>query len=184
MKNKISYYLQALQNSFHGRWILANLLCRLLPDFFSGVFRARVYRLAGLKIGYGCFIMSNMELLSGLSGFYDKLEVGKDCLISSHVTINLDDKVTIGENVTIGPFVKIYTGSHKMGSSSRRCSSELSSAPVIIGAGSWVAMSAVILPGVNIGTGCVVAAGSVVTKDIPANSYVAGVPAIVQRQLT
>ncbi len=163
---------------------MANLVCRLLPDFFSGVFRARIYRLAGLKIGDGCFIMSNMELLTGLEGFYDKLEVGKHCLISSHVTINLDDKVTIGENVTIGPFVRIYTGSHKMGPSSRRCSQELISAPVIIGDGSWVAMSAVILPGVKIGQGCVVAAGSVVTKDIPDNSYVAGVPATIHKQLS
>ena len=104
-------------------------------------------------------------------------------MISSHVTINLDGKVSIGKNVTLGPFVRIYTGTHRIGPASQRCLPGAIPEPVIIEEGSWIAMCAVILPGVHIGPGCVVAAGAVVTKDIPANSYVAGVPARIVRQL-
>jgi maltose O-acetyltransferase len=55
--------------------------------------------------------------------------------------------------------------------------------PVTIGDDVWIGGNAVILPGVTIGNNCVVAAGAVVTKDVPANSLVAGVPARIIKQL-
>ena len=55
--------------------------------------------------------------------------------------------------------------------------------PVVIGDDVWIGANAVILPGVTIGRHCVVAAGAVVTKDVPDNSVVAGVPAKILKQL-
>ncbi|MEI7555189.1 acyltransferase [Candidatus Chlorohelix sp.] len=126
--------------------------------------------------------MGNVELLSGSPDFYRNLKVGSNTLISTNVTINLDAKVVIEDFVTLSPFVRIYTGSHNVGNSEHRCNKPVNK-PVIIGRGSWIALGATILPGVTIGRGSVVAAGSVVTKDVPPNSFVTGVPAEVKRIL-
>ncbi|WP_341468067.1 acyltransferase [Candidatus Chlorohelix allophototropha] len=127
--------------------------------------------------------MGNVELLSGNPDFYKNLKIGSSTLISTNVTINLDDKVVIEDYVTLSPFVRIYTGTHTIGNSGHRCNKPLYK-PVTIGRGSWIALGAIILPGVTIGRGCVVAAGSVVTKDVPPDSFVAGVPAEVKKVLT
>ena len=55
--------------------------------------------------------------------------------------------------------------------------------PVIIGDGCWICARTILLPGVLIGEGCIVAAGAVVTKDVPDNSLVAGVPAKLIKQI-
>ncbi len=180
---KLGFYICGYFRALHLRLWLANLLCNLFPDYFSGVLRARVYRLAGFKIGPSCFIMGNLELLGVRKEFYQNLVIGSEVLISNHVTINLDAKVIIEDNVTISPFVRIYTSSHKVGPTSRRCLHGEIVEPVIIEKGSWIALGATILPGVHIGAGSIVAAGSVVTKDIPSNSFVAGVPGKIIRTL-
>lgn len=183
MREKFNYYFEAFLNSLHVRYWLANLICGLLPDFFSGVVRARIYRLFGFKIGSGAFIIGNLDLISGQPDFYDKLEIGPGTVIGNRVAINLDDKVILQENVSLGPFVRIYTGTHNIGPGSNRRQSELLSKPVVIEKGSWVGMCAVILPGVTIGHGSIIAAGAVVTKDIPPDSYVEGNPAKVVQKL-
>lgn len=183
MNDKFNYYFKALLNSLHIRYWLVNLVCGLLPDFFSGVVRARVYRLAGFKIGPGVFLIGNLDLISGQPGFYEKLEIGPNVVIGNRVTINLDGNVTLGENVSLSPFVKIYTGTHNIGPGSNRRQNELLARPVVIEKGSWVGMCAVILPGVTIGHGSIVAAGAVVTKDVPPNSYVEGNPAKILQTL-
>jgi maltose O-acetyltransferase len=76
----------------------------------------------------------------------------------------------------------ILTRRHHLGSPARRYA-KLEALPVTIGAGVWVGARAMILPGVTIGDGAVIAAGAVVTKDVPANTVVAGVPATVVREL-
>jgi acetyltransferase-like isoleucine patch superfamily enzyme len=69
-----------------------------------------------------------------------------------------------------------------MGSRERRYAG-LEALPVTIGAGVWVGARAMIMPGVTIGDGAVIAAGAVVTKDVPPNTLVAGVPARIVREL-
>lgn len=107
----------------------------------------------------------------------------ENTLISTNITINLDEKVIIEENVTVSPFVRIYTSTHYIGSSAQRCVPGSINKPVTIEKGSWVGLGAIILPGVTIGYGSVVAAGAVVTKNIPPNSFVGGVPATVIKTL-
>ena len=183
MISKLIMYAKAFRSCIHLRYSLANFIGFFLPKFFSGIIRAKTYRIAGFDIGKGSFIMGNIELLSGSPNFYRNLKVGSNTLISTNVTINLDAKVVIEDFVTISPFVRIYTGTHTVGNSGHRCNKPINK-PVIIGRGSWIALGATILPGVTIGQGSIVAAGSVVTKDVPPDSFVTGVPAQVKSILS
>src|SRR6267143_7259034 len=99
----------------HLRFSLANLLCGIFPDFGSGVLRGRLYRMAGLRVPPDAYIMGNVELIGGAPDFYNLLTLGPGVVIGNHVTINIDAAVHMGRNTSIGPFVRIYTASHPIG---------------------------------------------------------------------
>jgi acetyltransferase-like isoleucine patch superfamily enzyme len=109
---------------------------------------------------------------------YPHLHIGEGTAINHSCHFDLNAPIYIGKNVGIGNNVFISTSTHIIGDSEQRCS-KLILKPVTIGDGSWVGAYVIILAGVTIGPGTVVAAGSVVTKDIPANAQVAGNPARV-----
>jgi len=180
---KILRQIQGYKNTLHLRYWIVNIICKMLPQFSGGSIRALLYRLVGFKIGRGTYIMDSIELLSGSPNFYSNLIIGSNTLFSSHVTINLDEKVIIEDNVTISPFVRIYTGTHDIGPSNNRCKRNPIAKPVIIEKGCWIALGATILPGVRIGRGSVVAAGAVVSKDVPPDSFISGVPGKVTKTL-
>ena len=90
--------------------------------------------------------------------------------------------IQIGQRCDIGPGVEFIPGGHLVGPSDRRAG-EGTARPIEIGDGCWIGARSVILGGVRIGAGCVVAAGSVVTRDVPDNMLVAGVPACIKRRL-
>lgn len=110
------------------------------------------------------------------------IHVGDNFLANYHVTILDIREVNIGDNVMIGPNVLISTVNHPMYPSGRRKHLGIAK-PVTIGNDVWVGGNAVILPGVTIGNNCVIAAGAVVTKDVPDNSLVGGVPAKFIKEL-
>lgn len=83
--------------------------------------------------------------------------------------------VIIGNNVLIGPNVTIVTELHNKDLETRR---NVYSSPVVIEDDCWIAVNTLILPGVTIGKGSVIAAGSVVTRDIPPGSVAMGTPAV------
>jgi maltose O-acetyltransferase len=91
-------------------------------------------------------------------------------------------KVTIGSRTMFGPNVQIYTATHPMDHKVRASGLE-NAKPIFIGDDVWVGGSAVICPGVTIGDRTVIGAGSVVTKDIPADVFAAGNPCRVIRVL-
>lgn len=108
--------------------------------------------------------------------------VGDDFLANYHVTILDIAPVHIGDHVMIGPNTMISTVNHPMTPSGRRKHLGIAK-PVTIGDDVWIGGNVTILPGVTIGNNVVVAAGAVVTKNVPDNSLVAGVPAKVIRTL-
>ncbi|RYD43427.1 MAG: sugar O-acetyltransferase [Verrucomicrobiaceae bacterium] len=91
-------------------------------------------------------------------------------------------QVTIGKNCMIGPRVSIYTAGLPLDAETRISGMEFGK-PVTIGDNVWIGGNAVINPGVNIGNNVVVAAGAVVTRDVPDNVLVAGLPAKVIREV-
>lgn len=110
------------------------------------------------------------------------IHAGDNLIINYNVTILDVDEVRLGDYCMIGPGVLIATVNHPMTPSGRRKHLSLIR-PVTIGDDVWIGGHAVILPGVRIGNNCIVAAGAVVTKDVPDNTLVGGVPAKVIRRL-
>lgn len=107
-----------------------------------------------------------------------------DVLIGDYTRIGLHNTVigpvTIGSHVNLAQGVVVTALNHNFTDNSLRIDQQgISTQPVVISDDVWVGANAVILPGVNIGTHAVVAAGAVVTKDVPPHTVVAGVPAKV-----
>ncbi len=91
-------------------------------------------------------------------------------------------KVTIGSRTLFGPNVQIYTAMHPVNHAERATGLEFAK-PIVIGEDVWVGGSAVICPGVTIGSRSIIGAGSVVTRDIPENVFAAGNPCRVIRAI-
>lgn len=110
------------------------------------------------------------------------LDYGFNIFISDGVFINYNCvlldvcPITIGSGVQIGPAVQIYTADHPRSAEDRLAGLEMGS-PINIESNVWIGGQSVILPGVTIGQNAIVGAGSIVTKDIPANATVIGNPA-------
>lgn len=113
-------------------------------------------------------------------------DCGKNIHIGRQVFINMGCKfqdqggIFIDDGTLIGHNVVLATLNHAMQPERR---SDMLPAPIHIGKRVWIGSNATVLPGVTIGDGAVVAAGAVVTKDVPANTLVGGVPARVIRRV-
>ena len=93
--------------------------------------------------------------------------------------LDAKDQITIGDNVFFGTGVKILTGSHDYTKKGEEREASIITAPVTIKDGVWIATGAIICPGVTIGENSIIAAGSIVNKDVPPFSIVGGIPAKV-----
>ena len=103
------------------------------------------------------------------------IRVGRNVFINHSCTIVDLDLVEIGDDVMIGPNVNLIAGGHPVPAAERR--DGITAAPIRIENNVWIGAAAVILHGVTVGENSVVAAGAVVTKDVPPNTLVAGNPA-------
>ncbi|GMM51058.1 acetyltransferase [Starmerella bacillaris] len=110
------------------------------------------------------------------------IKVGKNFYANFNCTILDCSIVSIGDNVMLGPNVSLITASHPLEAHHRNSSIETAS-PIIIEDSVWIGANALVLPGVRIGTGAVVAAGAVVSKDVPPHTVVGGVPAKVIKKI-
>ena len=102
------------------------------------------------------------------------LRIGKNVFINFNCTFLALGGIDIGNNVLIGPGVKLLSEGHPLSPAERHA---LVPGKIQIKENAWIGAGACILPGVSIGENAVVAAGAVVTKDVPANAVVAGIPA-------
>lgn len=110
------------------------------------------------------------------------IEVGEKFYANFNCVILDEADVRFGDNVFIGPNCAFYTAIHPLDAEMRRLGLE-SARPISVGDDVWIGGNVVVLPGVNIGSGCVIGAGSVVTKDIPAGFLAFGNPCRVIRKL-
>jgi acetyltransferase-like isoleucine patch superfamily enzyme len=106
--------------------------------------------------------------------------IGKNVFINHGCSFLDIGGITIEDEVLIGPKVSVITESHPLNPSERKA---LVVKPVVIKRNAWIGAGATILPGVTIGENAVVAAGAVVSKDVPANTVVAGIPAKVVKTI-
>ena len=108
--------------------------------------------------------------------------IGDYTRIGIHCTVI--GPVCIGHHVNLAQGITVTALNHNFADTNRRIDEQgISTRPVVIGDDVWIGANAVILPGVTIGRHVVVAAGAVVTKDVPKNTIVAGVPAKVIKKI-
>jgi len=144
------------------------MLLRWIGHIPSHTFRLFCYRLAGMEIGKG----SKIHMWAD---FFDPrgIEIGEDTIIGDHCFLDGRAKLKIGNHVAIASQVLIYNSEHDINSEDFHPIEE----PVEIGDYVFIGARAIILPGVKIGKGAVIASGAVVTKDVSPGKIVAGVPA-------
>lgn len=114
------------------------------------------------------------------TAFGKTTRVGKEVFVNFGCTFLDQGGITLEDGVFIGPGTKILTEHHPEEPALRH---RLLVKPVIVRRNAWIGAGAMILPGVTVGENAIVAAGAVVTKDVPGNTIVAGVPAKILRNI-
>ena len=126
--------------------------------------------------GKNVWIVPPMKLAVG-----KYISIGEGCYFNAGTTFIDDWKIEIGKNCLFGPNVTLCTTGHPISPNHRM--DGMYSFPIKIGNTCWIGANVIVLPGVTIGDNTVIGAGSVVTKDIPANVVAAGNPCRVLRSI-
>jgi UDP-2-acetamido-3-amino-2,3-dideoxy-glucuronate N-acetyltransferase len=133
---------------------------------------------------YGCEVDDNTKV-GAFVEIQKGVKIGKNCKISTHTFIC--EGVTIEDNVFVGHNVSFINDKHPRATNpdgGLQTEADWKVVPTFVRKGASIGTSSTILCGVTIGENAIVGAGSVVTKDVPANSIVAGVPARVRRSIS
>ncbi|HKU28106.1 MAG TPA: acyltransferase [Candidatus Sulfotelmatobacter sp.] len=132
-----------------------------------------------LRVVFGARIGRRVVYYPGIWIFTGRnLTVGDDVDFAHGVLVTTGGGLQIGSRTLIGYGARILTSNHRIPPVPERIfDAGHDEAPVVIGSDVWIGSNAIVLPGVTIGEGAVIAAGSVVTKDVAAWSIVGGVPA-------
>lgn len=129
------------------------------------------------RVGEGCFYLDHIVWLNA-----DRVELGDGVGFNYGCYVNGFGGLVIGDRTVFGPYTMIHTADHRTDDPGRPIAEQgWVEAPVKIGADCWIGMGVCILPGVHVGDGCVVGAGSVVTKDLEEFGVAVGNPAKVIR---
>jgi acetyltransferase-like isoleucine patch superfamily enzyme len=142
----------------------------------AGEVRALFEELTGQAVGEGFRLIPPFFTDCGRN-----IRIGERVFINQNCTFYSLADITIGDEVLIGPNVSLITSAHPVAPSERRA--YLVGKPITVERGVWIAAGATVVGGVRIGENSVVAAGSVVTRDVPANTLVGGNPAAVIRSI-
>jgi acetyltransferase-like isoleucine patch superfamily enzyme len=167
----LNHAVKKILNRFYNYYLDFELLLlswiSLIPIH---TIRLWAYKLSGVKVGKGSHFHIG-------TNFYNPegVEVGEGSIIGKHAFLDGRDKLKIGNHVDIASDVMIYNSEHDLAADDFAATQ----APVEIGDYVFIGPRAIILPGVKIGKGAVVAAGAVVTKDVEEFAIVGGVPAKV-----
>jgi len=146
-----------------------NLLLKILKHFPSHHFRNFILRtFFRMKLHKKAVLYSGFLIRSP-----KRIKIGKGTVVGYNCELDGRMNLTIGENVNISSDVKFYTLQHDYNDIAFKAVG----APIVIGDYVWVSVRAIILPGVTIGEGAVIAAGAVVTKDVEPFAIMGGVPA-------
>lgn len=160
---------------FIFQWLIKkwNVRARGLPDFNGAI--PDINNLGNFELGEACTFRS-YRLRQRLSVWKEaSLTIGKKCFLNDAVTICATVSIRIGDNAKIGDQVHIYDSDFHQVTADEAVFQK----PVVIGNNVWLGAKSMILAGTTIGDNSVIAAGSIVKGDIPANCVAAGAPAKV-----
>jgi maltose O-acetyltransferase len=150
----------------------------LLPPTRVYRLKARLWNLAGIAVAPSAMIVSSACFsTSGRISIGERSYIGEEVLIVSG-----EAPIVIGNDVDIAPRVIIVAGAHEIDMQGPRSAGRTHSKPITVHDGVWIGAGSTVLGGVAIGNKAVVAAGSVVTRDVPPYCLVAGVPAKITRK--
>lgn len=130
------------------------------------------------EIGEGCYIEAPLHANWGGK----HVHFGNNIYVNYNLTLVDDTRIYIGDNVMIAPNVVLSTGTHPIHPELRRKTAQYN-LPIHIKENVWLGAGVLVMPGVTIGENSVIGAGSVVTKDIPANVVAVGSPCRVLREI-
>jgi maltose O-acetyltransferase len=130
------------------------------------------------KLGDGSWVMPRFQCSYG-----GQIEIGANSFLNWDAILMDDARITIGDDVSIGPRAQLLTALHPMTDHELRRARWERTAPIIIGDNVWLGAGVIVCPGVTIGHDSVIGAGSIVTKDVPAYAFAAGNPCRVIREL-
>ena len=137
--------------------------------------RALMSRLVGYRVDDGFRLFPPVY-----TDFGKNIKIGKDVFVNSGCCFQDQGGVTLGDGCLVGHNVVFATLDHDKRPGRR---GDMTAAPIVVGKDVWIGAHATILKGVTIGDGAIVAAGAVVTKDVPPNTIAAGVPARVVKTI-
>ena len=137
--------------------------------------KRKLLQLRGFKIGEGTKVVGPIICTGTLS-------IGKNCWIGKNFHVNGNGHVKVGDNCDIAPDVILSTGGHKIGDAERRAG-EGEIFNITIESGTWIGTRVTVINNTTVGKSCVVAACACITKDVPDNLLVGGIPAKILREL-
>lgn len=160
-------------NRLYNYWLDFELmLLRWVGHIPLHSIRNLFYKVAGVKIGQGSTIHMWASFFQPTN-----IEIGEDSIIGDHVFLDGRAKLKIGNHVDIASSVMIYNSEHNINESNFADMDKVVEDEVSVGNYVFIGPRAIILPGVKIGDGAIVAAGAVVTKNVEDYKIVGGVPA-------
>lgn len=142
---------------------------------------------SGIDIGQGTLVMHHAEL--HVYNFRDLphagIRIGRDCLIGEFNVLRGQGGITLGDRVYTSPLVQMAAVDHVFSDPNRPFVEQgITAQGIVVEDDVWIGAGAIITDGVRVGKGAVVAAGAVVTRDVPAHTVVAGVPAKAVKTIT
>lgn len=146
-------------------------------DIIGRSLRTALLRLMGADIASGVTVHGGTYITRP-----SNLRIGQGSFVNRGCYLDLEGELRIGRNVTIGHGVTFVTAHHEIGPAEKRCTPSVG-LPIEVGDGCWLGANVTVLPGVSIGRGSIVGAGSVVARHVPENAVAIGSPARVQRIL-
>ena len=175
-RTRLAREATSLRGGIDLRFALCHLIARLLPNYMLCSARAWLYRAGGCDIASGVAVQGALHLL-GSGAIAPHLHIASGAIVAPLCVFGLDADISIGRNASIGPGTTFHTATHDIGFASRRMQLALEAHPIVVEEGVWIGARALVLPGLTIGRGSVVAAGAVVMDDVLPNVFASGNPA-------